>query len=123
MAKTVVGHLRNFISLQISYVTTETLKVMKNVLRRYPDFIEEFIPFITPKLALEVQDVDGKVALSWILGQFGHFIMDAPYMLEKMIEDIKELQSAELSQILLAAIFKIFFKRAPETKKALATVF
>jgi len=97
MAKTVVGHLRNFISLQISYVTTETLKVMKNVLRRYPDFIEEFIPFITPKLALEVQDVDGKVALSWILGQFGHCIMDAPYMLEKMIEDIKELQSAELS--------------------------
>lgn len=54
MAKTVAGHLRNFISLQIAYVTTETLKELKNILRRYPDFIEDFIPFINPKLALEV---------------------------------------------------------------------
>lgn len=123
MAKTVAGHLRNFISLQISYVTTETLKALKNILRRYPDFIEDFIPFINPKLALEVQDVDGKVALCWLLGMFGHYIEDAPYMLEKMIEDIKELQSAELSQVLLAATFRLFFKRAPETKKILANVF
>jgi hypothetical protein len=57
------------------------------------------------------------------LGSFGHFIEDAPYMLEKMIEDIKELQSAELSQGLLAATFRLFFKRAPETKKILASVF
>ena len=45
MAKTVAGHLRNFISLQITYVTTETLKELKNILRRYPEFIEEFVPF------------------------------------------------------------------------------
>jgi hypothetical protein len=31
------------------------------------------------------------VALCWLLGSFGQFIEDAPYMLEKMIEDIKEL--------------------------------
>ena len=40
-----------------------------------------------------------------------------------MIEDIKELQSAELAQSLLAATFRLFFKRAPETKKILANVF
>jgi len=54
MAKTVAGHLKNFISLQIAYVTTETLKELKNILRRYPEFIDEFVPFINPKLALEV---------------------------------------------------------------------
>lgn len=93
MSKTVIQHLRNFLALQISYVTTETLKALKDILRRYPEYIEDFLPFITPKMATEVSDVDGKTALCWIIGQFGHYIEDAPYMLEKMIEDIKELQS------------------------------
>jgi hypothetical protein len=68
MSKTVASHLRNFLSLQISYVTTETLKALKNILRRYPDYIEDFLPFINPKLATEINDVDGKIALCWILG-------------------------------------------------------
>jgi len=54
MSKTVSQNLRNFLSLQISYVTTESLKSLKDILRRYPDYIEDFIPFLTPKLALDV---------------------------------------------------------------------
>ncbi len=96
---------------------------MKDILRRYPDYIEDFVPFLTPKLATEINDVDGKTALCWLLGQFGHLIEDAPYMLEKMIEDLKELQSAELTTVLLASSFKLFFKRAPEMKRILAAIF
>jgi hypothetical protein len=44
-------------------------------------------------------------------------------MLEKMIEDLKELQSAELTTVLLASSFKLFFKRAPEMKRILAAIF
>lgn len=44
-------------------------------------------------------------------------------MLEKMIEDLKELQSSGLTSVLLASVFKLFFKRAPETKRILAAVF
>lgn len=40
-----------------------------------------------------------------------------------MIEDLKELQSPELSSALLASAFKLFFKRAPETKRVLAQIF
>jgi len=50
MAKNVIIQMRNFLGLQISYVTTETLKVLKNVLRKYPAFIDDFEPFINPKL-------------------------------------------------------------------------
>lgn len=68
MAKTVASNLRNFLSLQISYVTTETLKALKDILRRYPYYIEDFIPFLTPKFVSEIHDVDGKTALCWLLG-------------------------------------------------------
>lgn len=81
------------------------------------------MPFIGPKLALEVNDVDGKTALCWILGQFGQCIEDSPYMLEKLIEDSKELQNSQLTAALMAASVKLFFKRAPEMKRILASCF
>ena len=52
LAKSIAGHLRNFLLLQINYVTTETLKVLKNVIRKYPDFVEDFLP-VVGKLTLD----------------------------------------------------------------------
>ena len=40
-----------------------------------------------------------------------------------MVDDIKELNSPEFTGILLTSAYSLFFKRAPETKKLLATVF
>jgi hypothetical protein len=50
----------------------------------------------------------------WICGEFGDQIEESPYILEKMIEEQKEFNSVKLTSILLTAIFKLFFKRAPE---------
>jgi len=44
-------------------------------------------------------------------------------MLEKLIEDSKELQDSSLTTNLMAASFKLFFKRAPETKRVMAAIF
>jgi len=63
--------------------------------------------------------VEGKIAYIWILGEFGELIDDSPYILEKMIEEQKEFNSIKLSGVLLTALFKLFFKRAPETHKML----
>lgn len=52
MSKTVAAQLRNFLSLRISYVTTETIVVLKDVLRKYRSFIDDFIPFFS-KISLE----------------------------------------------------------------------
>jgi len=49
-------------------VTTETLKVLRDILRRFPEFIEDFLVFITPKLAQDVNEMEGKAALCWIVG-------------------------------------------------------
>ena len=44
-------------------------------------------------------------------------------MLEKMIDEVKEMNSPEFTNSLLVSAFKLFFKRAPETKKLLSDVF
>jgi vesicle coat complex subunit len=119
MSKTVAAQLRNFLSLRISYVTTETVVVLKDILRKYRTFIDDFIPFFT-KIALDqITEVDGKCAYVWILGEFGEEIDESPYILEKMIEEQKEFNSVKLSSVLLTSIFKLFFKRAPEVQKML----
>jgi AP-4 complex subunit beta-1 len=111
--------LRNFLSLRISYVTTETVIVLKDILRKYRGFIDDFIPFFS-KIALDqITEVEGKCAYVWILGEFGEDIDESPYILEKMIEEQKEFNSVKLSSVLLTSIFKLFFKRAPEVHKML----
>lgn len=50
-------------------------------------------------------------------------IPEAPYLLEKMVDDIKEANSPEFTGILLTSVYSLFFKRAPETKKLLSSVF
>jgi hypothetical protein len=87
MSKTVSAQLRNFLSLRISYVTTETVIVLKDVLRKYRNFIDDFIPFFSKISLDQIIEVDGKAAYVWILGEFGELIEDSPYILEKMIEE------------------------------------
>lgn len=114
MSKTVAAQLRNFLSLRISYVTTETIIVLKDILRKYRNFIDDFIPFFSKISLDQISEVEGKVAYVWILGEFGELIDDSPYILEKMIEDQKEFNSVKLSSILLTSLVKLLFKRAPE---------
>jgi len=123
MSKNVAAHLKTFLGLQINYVTTETVKVLKDILRRYPEFIEEFVPFLTKISLDQIEDIDGKIGFVWALGQFNQNIPEAPYILEKMIKDQQELNSPEFSSILLLSTFKMFFKRAPETQRLLAALF
>ena len=46
LSQTVASQLKNFLGLQIAYVTTETIKVLKDILRKYPDFVDDFVPLI-----------------------------------------------------------------------------
>lgn len=115
--------LKNFLGLQISYVTTETIKVLKDILRKYPDFVEDFVPLVSRIQTDQIMSNEGKTAFVWVLGQFGEHIEDSPYILEKMAEESRELNNTEVSSALFIAVFKLFFKRAPETKALLQRQF
>jgi len=93
--------------------------VLKDVLRKYRGFIDDFLPFFFKISLDQITEVEGKCAYVWICGEFGDQIEESPYILEKMIEEQKEFNSVKLTSILLTAIFKLFFKRAPEVQKML----
>ena len=88
--------------------------MLKDILRKYRNFIDDFIPFFSKISLDQIIEVEGKTAYVWILGEFGELIDDSPYILEKMIEEQKEFNSVKLSGALLVSLYKLFFKRAPE---------
>lgn len=123
VSQNVTQQLRNFLSLRINYVTNATMMVLKDIFRKYTDFIEGFIPFFNKQSLEQITETNGRAAFVWILGQFGEQIDDSPYLLEKIIEEEQETGSTALQTYLVTACTKLFFKRAPEMQRILAKLF
>ncbi|KAI4379782.1 hypothetical protein MLD38_006035 [Melastoma candidum] len=67
-----------------------------------------------------IQEPKAKAALIWMLGEYSQDMDDAPYVLESLIESWEDEHSPEEVRLhLLTAVMKCFFKRPPETQKAL----
>jgi AP-4 complex subunit beta-1 len=58
-----------------------------------------------------------------MLGEFGDNIIEAPYMLETIINNYEEEQSVVIKLQLLSAAMKLFFKRPPEMQHMLGRLF
>jgi hypothetical protein len=70
--------------------------VLKDILRKYPDLLEDFLPFFGREYLDQITQTDGKAAFVWILGRFGDKIEDSPYIMEKIIEEEQEVGSNKL---------------------------
>ena len=115
--------LKNFLNLRIQYVSNEVMIVLKDILRKYPDLLEEFLSFLSRSYLDQVIESDGKAALVWILGRFGDKIEDSPYIMEKIIEEEQDVGSLKLQSFIVVAITQLFFKRAPEMQVMLSNYY
>jgi hypothetical protein len=118
----IIQQLLGFLKYQTEYVITETLMVMKDLLRKYRNQSEQVLRVLEQCLEV-VTDDDGKAAVIWMMGEFGEYIEDSPYILEQMVQGLKENQSLQLSHALLTATVKLFLKRPPEVQPALALLY
>ncbi|TDH69563.1 hypothetical protein CCR75_002554 [Bremia lactucae] len=108
----------DFLELDLDYVRDESLIVMKDLLRKYPDKRHDVLPVLCRIVAAVVQPA-AKAAVVWMLGEYGQDLRRAPYVLEKLIEDFNDEASPSVLLELLAATMKLFFKRPPEMQSML----
>ena len=123
VSSNVTDQLKNLLSLRINYVTNATIMVLRNVFRKHSDYISNFLPFLNRACLDQITDESGRAAFVWIIGQFGDQIEDAPYILEKVIEEEQVTNSVQLQKHLVVACTKLFFKRAPEMHMILANLY
>ncbi|KAJ0089953.1 hypothetical protein Patl1_12876 [Pistacia atlantica] len=115
----IVDRLLQFLEMEKDYVTAEALVLVKDLLRKYPQWSHDCIAVVGSISTQNVQEPKAKAALIWMLGEYSQDMHDAPYILESLIENWDEEHSAEVRLQLLTAVMKCFFKRPPETQNAL----
>jgi vesicle coat complex subunit len=60
-----IEHLLAFLELRIAHVTSETVVVLKDFLRKYPDRYEDIIPPLT-RVLRSIEEPEGKQACIWM---------------------------------------------------------
>ncbi|KAG2699745.1 hypothetical protein I3843_07G203400 [Carya illinoinensis] len=115
----IVDRLLQFLEMEKDYVTAEALVLVKDLLRKYPQWSQDCIAVVGNISSKNIQEPKAKAALIWMLGEYSQDMHDAPYILESLIENWEDEHSAEVRLHLLTAVMKCFFKRPPETQKAL----
>jgi AP-4 complex subunit beta-1 len=122
--KQIVGLLQSLLHRNVDYIVAETLTVLQNILRKYPDVIQEFIKFLEPSIAVIENDRKGLSALIWILGEFGDKVENAPYIIENLLDNFSnDIQSSEIIYSLLLSGCKLFFKTPGEMQMILGRIF
>lgn len=117
----IVDRLLQFLEMEKDYVTAETLVLVKDLLRKYPQWSHDCIAVVGNVSSQYVQESKAKAALLWMLGEYAPDMPDAPYVLEGFVESWAEEDSPEVRLELLTAVAKCFFKRPPETQKILGS--
>ncbi|XP_034682475.1 beta-adaptin-like protein A [Vitis riparia] len=115
----IVDRLLQFLEMEKDYVTAETLVLVKDLLRKYPQWSHDCIAVVGNISSKNVQEPKAKAALIWMLGEYSQDMHDAPYVLESVVDNWDDEHSAEVRLHLLTAVLKCFLKRPPETQKAL----
>lgn len=106
------------VDLDMAYVRSEALIVLGNVVRIYPSMRIHILPFISRYLK-KVDDAEARAILIWLLGEYGEEVIEAPYLLEPIIDDYGEEHSSTVKLHTLSAAMKLFFKRPPEMQAML----
>eukprot|EP00268_Persea_americana_P022241 TRINITY_DN2212_c0_g1_i6.p1 TRINITY_DN2212_c0_g1~~TRINITY_DN2212_c0_g1_i6.p1 ORF type:complete len:532 (-),score=116.95 TRINITY_DN2212_c0_g1_i6:434-2029(-) len=115
----IVDRLLQFLKMEKDCVTAETLVLVKDLLRKYPQWSHDCIAVVGNISSKNVQEPKAKAALIWMLGEYSQDMLDAPYILESLVDNWDDEHSAEVRLHLLTAVLKCFFRRPPETQKAL----
>lgn len=122
MSNEMVVRIVELIDLDMQYVRVEAIKTIGKVLRVLPDMRVHVIPSMSRYLKI-CDNADAKTVLVWMLGEFGSEIIEAPYLLEPVIDEYSELESPVMKMQLLSSSVKLFFKRPPEMQRMLGRLF
>ena len=117
----VIDILKKLLTQQVDYIVSESFCVLRDLMRKYPALINEFLHLIESSIQIISNDPRGLSALIFIIGEFGQKIENAPYILEYLSR--LEVHSSEFAYSLLLAGCKLFFKSPGEMQPILGKIF
>ena len=117
----VVDILKKLLNQQVDYIVSESFCILRDLTRRYPNLINEFIHLIENSVQIISNDPRGLSAIVFLLGEYGQKIENSSYILEYLSKI--EIHSSEFAYSLLLAGCKLFFKNPGEMQPILGKIF
>ncbi|KAG1367757.1 Beta-adaptin-like protein [Cocos nucifera] len=87
----IVDRLLQFLEMEKDYV------LVKDLLRKYPQWSHDCIAVVGNISSKNVQEPKAKAALIWMLGEYSQDMLDAPYILESIVENWDDEHAPEPS--------------------------
>jgi hypothetical protein len=96
------------LNFDVSYLKLKFQVLVKDLLRKYPQWSHDCIAVVGNISSKNIQEPKGKAALIWMLGEYSQDMLDAPYILEGLVENWDEDHSPEVPTLLPNLILLIF---------------
>lgn len=104
-----VNVLLDLIKTKVNHVVQESIVVIKDIFRKYPNRYEGIIPALCENLET-LDEPDAKASLIWIIGEYAEKIENAEELLEFFVEGFKD-ENPKVQLQLLTACVKLFLKK------------
>lgn len=113
-AERCIGVLLELIQTKVNYVVQESVVVIKDIFRRYPNRYESIIATLCDNLDT-LDEPQAKASMIWIIGEYAERIDNADELLDTFLETFEEEDPAVQLQLLTATV-KCFLKNPEETQ-------
>lgn len=113
-AEKCIGVLLELIQTKVNYVVQESVIVIKDIFRRYPNRYESIIATLCDNLDT-LDEPQAKASMVWIIGEYAERIDNADELLDNFLETFEEEDPAVQLQLLTATV-KCFLKNPEETQ-------
>ncbi|GJQ12269.1 hypothetical protein GpartN1_g4060.t1 [Galdieria partita] len=112
--------LLDLVRTRVVYVVQESIVVMKDIMRKYPNEFEGAIPVLCENLEA-LDDPAARASLIWIIGEYADRIENIVELVESFLENFQE-ESVQVQQQLLTCATKVYLKCNGSCKMSLERV-
>lgn len=119
-AERCIGALLELIQTKVNYVVQESVIVIKDIFRRYPNRYESIIATLCDNLE-NLDEPLAKASMIWIIGEYAERIDNADELLETFLETFQEEDPTVQLQLLTATV-KCFLKEPEDTQEMVQRV-
>ena len=107
------------LDMDVSYVRSAAIVQLVALARAYSDVAHSLVPHLPHCLRAASDDDEARSCVVWLLGESARQSPEAPYLLEKLIDDFAQEPSVAVKLQLLTSTAKAYFSRPPEVQKML----
>lgn len=119
-AEKCINVLLDLIKTRVNYVVQESVIVIKDIFRRYPNRYESIIATLCDNLE-SLDEPEAKASMIWIVGEYASRIDNADELLENFLDNFVD-ETSEVQLQLLTAAVKLYLKRPEDSKQLMEDV-